>query len=76
MILGIFAGSVRQNVHSGVPCTAMLADYQGAHIGGSARVVWPCCVRPLPHPIWEFAQPAGSGALPALPGMRRRRLGS
>jgi hypothetical protein len=40
MILSTRAGSVRQNVHSGVPWTAMLADYQGAHIeGGSARVL-------------------------------------
>jgi hypothetical protein len=34
MILSTRAGSVRQNVHFGVPWTAMLADYQGAHIGG------------------------------------------
>jgi hypothetical protein len=32
MILSTRAGSVRQNVHSGVPWTAMLAGYQGAHI--------------------------------------------
>jgi hypothetical protein len=31
MILSTRAGSVRQNVHSGVPWTAMLANYQGAH---------------------------------------------
>jgi hypothetical protein len=37
MILSTRAGSVRQNVHSGVPWTAMLADYQGAHIGGYLR---------------------------------------
>jgi hypothetical protein len=30
MILSTRAGSVRQNVHSGVPWTAMLANYQGA----------------------------------------------
>jgi len=34
MILSTRAGSVRQNVHSGVLWTAMLAGYQGAHIGG------------------------------------------
>jgi hypothetical protein len=37
MILSTRAGSVRQNVHSGVPWTAMLAGYQGAHIGGYAH---------------------------------------
>jgi hypothetical protein len=39
MILSTRAGSVRQNVHSGVPWTAMLASYQGAPNGGSARVL-------------------------------------
>jgi hypothetical protein len=40
MILSTRACSVRQNVHSGVPWTAMLANYQGAHIGGSVESAW------------------------------------
>ena len=75
MILSTRAGSVRQNVHSGVPWTAMLADYQGAHIGGSARVVWSRCVRSLPHPILEFARPAGSGCPTGSPRRAQAQTG-
>jgi hypothetical protein len=69
-----------QNAQNWTASIVIGIEPKSAQNGGSARVAlpegWPRCVRSLPHPIWEFAQPAGSGALPALPGMRRRRLGS
>jgi hypothetical protein len=53
-------------------------DVIAVHIGNVCVAVpggWSRCVRSLPHPILEFARLEGVAALPALPGVRGRRLG-